>query len=63
MADLQQTTIVTRRGRVRSAARSGISFGAALAIVISWSQHKSILWAILHGICSWFYVLYYALTR
>jgi hypothetical protein len=30
--------------------RSGIGFGTALAIAISWSVNKSILWAILHGI-------------
>jgi len=34
-------------------------FGSALAMTISWSQWHSILWAILHGICSWFYVIYY----
>jgi hypothetical protein len=45
------------------AARAGIGFGTALAIAISWSQHKSILWAILHGIFSWLYVIYYAVTR
>ena len=28
------------------AARAGITFGTALAIAISWGQHKSILWAI-----------------
>jgi len=44
-------------------ARAGISFGTALAITISWSLHKSLLWACLHGACSWFYVVYYALTR
>lgn len=38
-------------------------FGSALAITISWSLHKSILWAMLHGGLSWFYVIYYALTR
>jgi len=42
---------------------SGIGFGSALAMVISWSIHKSILWAILHGVFSWFYVIYYAVTR
>ena len=47
----------------QEAARSGISFGSALAIAISWSVNKSILWAILHGVFSWFYVIYYALTR
>jgi hypothetical protein len=44
-------------------ARSGITFGSALAIAISWSQNESILWAILHGIFSWLYVIYYVLTR
>ncbi len=43
------------------AARAGIGFGTALAIAISWSANHSILWAILHGILSWFYVIYYAI--
>ena len=47
----------------KEVARSGITFGAALAIAISWSQNGSILWAIIHGIFSWFYVIYFALTR
>lgn len=46
-----------------SATRAGIGFGSALAITISWSLHKSILWAIIHGVLSWFYVIYYILTR
>lgn len=41
----------------------GVSFGSALAIAISWSTHHSILWACVHGILSWLYVIYYALTR
>jgi hypothetical protein len=45
------------------AARAGITFGSALAITISWHQYQSILWAIIHGFFSWFYVIYYALTR
>ena len=44
-------------------ARSGITFGTALAIAISWSTNKSILWAIIHGLFSWFYVIYYALFK
>ena len=39
--------------------RSGITFGSALAIAISWSMNKSILWAIIHGLFSWVYVVYY----
>ena len=50
-------------GMSREFARTGISFGSALAMVISWSQHESVLWAILQGVFSWFYVIYYVLTR
>jgi hypothetical protein len=46
-----------------STVRSGVSFGCALAITISWSQWHSILWAIVHGIFSWLYVLYFVSTR
>ena len=42
---------------------SGIGLGSALAIVCSWERNKSILWAILAGIFSWFYVIYFAITR
>jgi hypothetical protein len=47
----------------KKAARFGISFGSAMAIAISWSVNQYILWAILPGIFSWFYVLYFALPR
>ena len=40
-----------------------VSFGSALAIAISWSINKSILWAVFHGALSWGYVIYYAWTR
>jgi len=43
--------------------RAGVSFGAVLAIAISWSLHQSVLWAIFHGILSWVYVVYYVVTR
>ena len=42
-------------------ARSGITFGTAMAIAMSWSMNKSILWAIFHGLLSWLYVIYYAI--
>lgn len=44
-------------------ARAGIGFGSALAIAISWSLHQSIIWAIIHGVLSWLYVIYYVITR
>ncbi|WP_252723609.1 hypothetical protein [Winogradskyella psychrotolerans] len=43
--------------------KSGVGLGSVIAVVISWDRNKSILWAILHGIFSWLYVIYYALTR
>jgi hypothetical protein len=52
----------TLRAR-REVVRTGLSFGSALAMVISFTQNHSVLWAILHGIFSWFYVIYYVLTR
>ena len=42
-----------------SSVASGIGFGSALAITISWSLWHSILWAVIHGVCGWLYVLYY----
>jgi hypothetical protein len=48
-------------GTTTQGARAGIGFGCALAITISWSQWHSILWACIHGVFSWFYVVYYAL--
>ena len=49
---------MSRRDQV---ARVGIGFGSALAITMSWSANKSILWAILHGFFGWAYVIYYAI--
>ena len=36
----------------------GVGFGSALAMAVSFSLNKSILWAIIHGILGWVYVLY-----
>ncbi|CAD2079797.1 hypothetical protein GCM10007275_12450 [Jeotgalicoccus coquinae] len=46
-----------------SVVKTGVGFGTVLAITISWSVNQSILWAIIHGIFSWFYVIYYMLVR
>jgi len=43
--------------------QSGVSLGSVLAVVTSWQRNRSILWAILAGIFSWFYVIYFAFTR
>lgn len=49
--------------KTREVVKSGVSLGSALAIAISWSVNQSILWAIFHGILSWLYVIYFAVTR
>ena len=44
-----------------TATSTGLSFGSALAMVISYAKWHSIGWAIVHGICSWVYVIYYVI--
>jgi len=58
---MAEQTVYVRR--TVTAAKAGVSFGSALAIAISWSEHHSILWAIVQGFFGWLYVVYYALTR
>ncbi len=48
---------------MNTATSSGLSFGSALAIVISYSEYHSILWAIVHGVFSWLYVIYFVMWR
>lgn len=35
------------------------SMGFVLALVLSWATNHSVLWAILHTIFGWFYVVYW----
>jgi hypothetical protein len=41
----------------------GIGLGTIIAVVISWSRNKSVLWAIIHGILGWLYVIYALLVK
>lgn len=47
----------------RDVVKSGVGFGSALAMVISYTAYKSVLWAIIHGIFGWLYVGFFLLTR
>lgn len=38
-------------------------FGCVLAMILSWSRNGGILYCIGHGILSWAYVIYFALSR
>lgn len=42
-------------------AGKGITFGAALAMVISYVEWNSVGWAIVHGLLNWVYVIYFLL--
>ena len=44
---------------VKKTVKSGITFGSALAMVISYTTWKSVGWAIFHGLLSWVYVQKY----
>jgi hypothetical protein len=55
LAELEQPTQVI--------VSSGVGLGSVLAVTCSWDRNRSILWAILAGIFSWFYVIYFAVTR
>ena len=59
------TTTIEEKGKktvnktVEKTVKTGISFGSALAMIISYTAYKSIGWAIVHGVLSWIYVIYY----
>ena len=48
---------------VKKTVKSGITFGSALAMVISYTTWKSVGWAIFHGLLSWVYVIYLSLIH
>lgn len=42
---------------------AGIGIGTIIAVLLSWEANHSILWCIIHGLLSWFYVIYYLLCK
>jgi len=38
----------------------GLSMGSAMAMILSFQLNHSILWMLVHGVCSWGYVVYRA---
>ena len=52
-----------QRTFVSTTVKAGISFGSALAMVISYTNWHSVLWAIFHGLLSWVYVIYFMLVH
>ena len=48
---------------IQNITQTGYGLGSMLAVVCSWQQNRSIFWAIVAAILTWFYVIYFALTR
>lgn len=46
---------------IKKTVKEGVSFGTALAMVISYVTWKSVGWAIVHGVLGWAYVIYYVI--
>ena len=44
---------------IEKTVKTGVGFGSALAMVISYTTWQSIGWAIVHGLFGWLYVLYF----
>ena len=50
-----------KRAIASTSIKTGITFGSALAMVISYTTWRSVGWAILHGLLSWAYVIYFVI--
>jgi len=42
---------------------TGMGMGSCMAMILSFSINKSILWMILHGSLGWIYVIYFAIVH
>ena len=42
---------------------NAVPLGAAVAVVVSYTEYKSIPWAVVHGFFGWFYLLYRWVTK
>ena len=50
-----------KKSVAQTTVKTGITFGSALAMVISYTAWHSVGWAIFHGLLSWAYVIYYVI--
>lgn len=61
IALVRRKAMEENKKKVNSTVKTGITFGSALAMVISYTTWKSVGWAIIHGLMSWVYVIYFIL--
>ncbi len=62
LAQITQTATQAQTA-FQTAVPPSFGLGSILAVVCSWQRNRSIGWAIVAGILSWIYVIYFALTR
>ena len=55
--------IICRGSRIYKAICAVYDIGIVLAMAVSYDYNRSICWAILHSICSWFYVAYHSIFK
>ena len=60
-SELEDLLMQENKTTIQKTIKSGISFGSALAMVISYVTWRSVGWAIVHGLLSWVYVIYFLL--
>jgi hypothetical protein len=48
---------------VQHVAESGLGLGSVIAVVASWERNRSIALAIIAGLFSWIYVIFFLITR
>ncbi len=50
-------------GHVEGGVTVFYSLGVTLAAILSWDANRALLSAVIHGLLSWFYVIYYAVVH
>lgn len=55
--------IIVQRYLGSTVIRYGLGYGAVVAMILSYSVNKSILWMLIDGWLSWLYVIYFALFK
>ncbi len=61
MKSLKEGYSMDKKETITKSVKTGIGFGSALAMVISYVNWHSIFWAIVHGVLGWVYVIYYVI--
>lgn len=58
---MEEREVSVTKTVINKTVKSGITFGSALAMVISYTTWNSVGWAIIHGLMSWVYVIYFVI--